>query len=448
MNSQYMDKSSRSSNHQPKPIPNSLSNKNPKSSFIVVKQGVPSNTTTVTVKSIIEKDKTYYQIAILESHGDSKSFSDSHLINSRYDTKSDFKIVKRYSELLEFYEILKKRYKTMLIPHFPGKHAGRNSVNLVEYRRKKIQRFFNNLFNLKLSNFSKKKIMDIIGTIGVVSFKKSLKGNLKGLGSFFNKQVKNYIYDQIDRKEIMQVYYGLRRLDQNERLLTSVSVFIENEAKLFLKMDEKYFRFLTILNHYFSNKSIKEKNNLLESLNTFQEVEYLRKKQIQNVKVERLDKSVFQVKSNGLGPLKSSMDLMMSDGQSKVKNEDENFEEVTQADSNPTRTLDKITNNFPHFSTLYSNSNMKTLDKRKQREQYIKELGEGQAMNVFQYTMGKINHFFEILFELKCEIDEIGRVKDTIFHFFRNAIQGEELKKLLKLAINEQLDLTDVFSQK
>jgi hypothetical protein len=91
---------------------------------------------------------------------------------------------------------------------------------------------------------------------------------------------------------------------------------------------------------------------------------------------------------------------------------------------------------------------VKTLDKRKERERYIKELGEGEAMNVFQNTMSKINDFFEILFELKCEIDEISRVRETIFNFFRNAVHGDELKKMLKLAMSEQLDLTDIFTQK
>jgi hypothetical protein len=376
------------------------------------------------------------------------------LSGNKVGAESEFILVKRYSELLEFYELLKKRYKTILIPYFPAKNSGRNSLDLVEHRRRKIERFFFNLFNLKHSNFSKKKILDIIGTIGVISFKKSITGNLKGLGSYFSGAVKNYIYDKLDKKEICQVYADLGRLGQNEELLRSVFVFIDNEARFFLKMDEKYFRFVTILNHFFSNKSVKEKNNLLESLNAFQEVEYLRKKQIKEVKIERLDQSLYQPKSQEIGPLNSSMDVSPKENGRVSRRKDlhpkDTFEKVTsiQVPDSQEKSLKTITQSFPQLSALYSNSKFSTLNKRKERENFFKENGQDEAMNVFKATMGKIQGFLDLVFEVTCELDEIERVKETIFGFFRTALDKEEMQAILNKAKTEGIDLPQVFTQK
>lgn len=456
MNSKFLDQSSKSSNHQLRPtrkIPAStlkaMQADNNSSSLTATTRRKKSGEvkTSVVVRSIIDKDKTLYQIYINDSPD---ALSESSFVSQVSDKTPKFTLVKRYSELLEFYQLLKKRYKTILVPHFPGKHRGRNSLNLVEYRRKKIQRFFYNLFNLKLSNFSKKKILDIIGTIGALSFQKSLKGNLKGIGSFFDKQMKNYIYDQIDKKELVRVYADLERLSKHEQILSSLCVFVENEAKLFLKLDEKYFRFLTILNHYFSNKSIQEKNNLLESLNTFKEVEYLRKRQESEQKIEQLDKSVYQTKSNEIGPLRSSMeDINRPEGAPHSFSREEPFEEVQFEVSAPVPdSFSKISKKMPQFSEFYKSKNVKTLDKRKERELFILENGQSEDLNVFKQTMSKINDFFEIVFEVKCELDDIGRVRDVIFNFFRHAVEGAELQAMVRLAQKNGLDLKQVFSKK
>jgi len=74
MNQLYMDKSSRSSNQQYKSNSKNIErtskkvlNSNNKSSFIVIKkqERVEKQLTNVIVKSIVDKDKTHYQISIL-----------------------------------------------------------------------------------------------------------------------------------------------------------------------------------------------------------------------------------------------------------------------------------------------------------------------------------------------------------------------------------------------
>ena len=445
MKPHYIEQSSKSSDqqHRPSPKPSRRTQKEtqPKGSFEVLSHPNVSESpkTMVAVKSIINNEKTHYQICIANPQKD--RHSDLSFTSSNLKNKNKFVLVKRYSELLEFYELLKKRYNTILIPHFPGKQSGRNSLDLVEHRRKKIERFFFNLFNLKHSNFSKKKIKDIIGTIGTVSFKKSLTGNLKGISNYFTGAVKNYIYDKLDKKSIVQVYSDLRRLNENEQVLKSVLLFIENEARLFLSLDEKYFRFATILIHFFSDKSVKEKNNLLESLKAFQEVEFL-KQHAKNVNVEQLDQSIYQEKCFKLGPLKSSNNF-----DSGTSSSDKNINEIP-ADSLLNKTSKKKTQSFSQISALYFSANPINLHKRREREEYLRENGDNELMDVFKHTMSKIQKFLDLGFEAQCEIEEIGSVSETVFDFLRNALDKDDLKNMLNTAKTEEVDLPQVFHKR
>lgn len=412
----------------------------------------------------VESVKLKYKVKVRAQRDlDNKTI---YLIEASEIDGAEFSTAKRYSELLQFFEFLNKRYPTFLLPSFPNRNQGSRSLDQTRFRIKKLTRFFNLLFNSVFKPLSVSEMFDEISKFTV----QDLKGKLQGVFNRNFLSVKQTVSNAVGRiifkkpaiQKVSSLYDDLKELNFNLQILNDLHQFLSGRLSIFALINRKGPKLVEISDFSLPNPKWSLK------LEKIMNVESKQKGQpIGEFGLIYEPHSVTEEKNLFLNTYRSRADSGKSNEESEGVNRSENSEQISQTYS---KTLDESdfgsdsreefdSESFQAFnsqnpeienSVQIENSRNGMNPRSFQAEKTYLMNNGNLYLQKFPETISipKFDSFFELDFLVKCEIDDIITLKNILFRFLGAAFEPEELEKICLLSIDQQSDLKKAFYKK
>ena len=391
-------------------------------------------------------------------------------IEAKHSNGQTFMAARRYSELLQFCEYLKKRYPTFVIPAFPERHMGSRALDLTRFRREKLKNFFAGLLNCPLfSPLKAAQLFELMDGFKAYDLKGKLQGvfnrNLSSIKKTVTKAVERLIFKKPAIERVSMVYQDLRQLERHYRLLKGLHEFLVGRVSMFSIIYRKSPKLESVAKSSVSSEKYQDKLRLLKELHSEQsgqpvgefgliyepestaDQKYLFKNTYRSNKGEtgqRIPKPVALNKSqtsedisrasSSVGDPDSEIDM-----DSHQDLESESFRAFNSQTPALGRSFDKNSRlNSQGHSVLKSG---KTTDERNRATQVT--LDSEQSTSV-----PKFEEFFRLDFQVRSEMQDILALKQVLFHFLDVALAPEELERMCLVKMDEGKDFKHMFLRK